>query len=129
MVHPRKNEKNGAALDDTVIVSKAVIRAARKLEVSNVELSKIIGISEPQLSRIANEEKHIEKDSKEFELSLLFIRVFRSLDAIVGGYNTTAVQWIRNRNLAFDQVPIERIKTITGLVDVLSYLDSRRAPV
>ena len=115
--------------DDEAIVSKAVINAARKLNMSNVELSEIIGVSEPQLSRIAKGSKKLEKDSKEFELSLLFIRLFRSLDAIIGGDEDSASAWLRGNNLAFGQKPIERIKKVEGLIDVLSYLDSRRALV
>ena len=114
---------------DAAIVSKAVINAARKLKMSNVELSNVVGVSEPQLSRIAKGSTTLEKDSKEYELSLLFIRLFRSLDAIVGGDEASAADWLRGNNLAFGQKPIERIKRVEGLIDVLSYLDSRRAPV
>jgi hypothetical protein len=125
------DRNHGTIPNDEAIVSKAVIKAARKLDMSNVELSDIIGISEPQLSRIANSSASnlLKKDSKEYELSLLFIRMFRSLDALVGGDDASAIKWMRGRNLAFNQKPIERVKTIEGLIDVLSYLDSRRAPV
>jgi hypothetical protein len=123
------DRNRGTTPNDEVIVSKAVIKAARKLDMSNVELSDIIGVSEPQLSRISNEANLLKKDSKEYELSLLFIRMFRSLDALVGGDDASAIKWMRGRNLAFNQKPIERVKTIEGLIDVLSYLDSRRAPV
>ena len=123
------NRNAGATNNDEAIISKAIINAARKLNMSNVELSDVLGVSEPQLSRIASKTAFIKKDSKEFELSLLFVRLFRSLDAIVGGDDTTASAWLRGNNLAFGQKPIERIKKVEGLIDVLSYLDSRRAQV
>jgi hypothetical protein len=122
------NKKDQQAKDEA-IVSKAVINAARKLSLSNVELSNVLGLSEPQISRIANQTTVIKKDTKDFELSLLFVRLFRSLDAIVGGDDKTAAAWLRGKNLAFGQSPIERIKKIEGLIDVLSYLDSRRAKI
>jgi len=123
------SKNTGEISNDEAIVSKAVVNAARKLGMTNVELSDVIGESEPRLSRIANKTAMIKKESKEFELSLLFIRLFRSLDAIVGGNKETAAAWLRGNNLAFGQRPIERIKRIEGLIDVLSYLDSRRAKI
>ena len=38
-------------------------------------------------------------EDKSFELALLFIRLFRSLDAIVGGDEAVARAWLRNENL------------------------------
>ncbi|OZA84530.1 MAG: hypothetical protein B7X76_06620 [Azorhizobium sp. 39-67-5] len=32
-------------------------------------------------------------------------------------------------NTALEAVPLERIRTVTGLVDVIAYLDARRARV
>jgi hypothetical protein len=127
MVNLNKDQK--PLPQDAAIVSKAMIRAASELNITNVELSNIIGISQPQLSRIANSTTFIKKDSKDYELALLFIRVFRSLDALVGGDAASAASWIRHNNLAFGQVPIERLKKVQGLLDVLSYLDSRRAVI
>ncbi|TIU59979.1 MAG: DUF2384 domain-containing protein, partial [Mesorhizobium sp.] len=54
---------------------------------------------------------------------------FRSLDAIVGGDESIARAWLKNANTAFDSAPIEKIQSISGLVDVIAYLDSRRALV
>ncbi len=68
-------------------------------------------------------------DSKDYELAVLFIRLFRSLDAITGGDEGTSRAWIRNRNEALNGVPAERIRSIGGLIDVISYLDGRRAPL
>jgi hypothetical protein len=63
------------------------------------------------------------------ELATLFVRVFRSLDAIVGGEDAVAAKWLRSPNDALGAPPIERIKTVQGLVGVLAYLDARRAIV
>ncbi len=121
-------ETRAASAGDEAIVSLAVINAARKLEITDPELSGIIGVPEAQLALVAHGSP-LRKESKEFELSLLFVRMFRSLDALVGGDGGSATHWMRNRNLAFGQIPIERIRTKEGLLDVISYLDSRRAPI
>jgi hypothetical protein len=68
-------------------------------------------------------------DDKPYQLSLLFIRLFRSLDSLVGGDETTARAWLRNENLALGGRPIAMIETVSGLVDVLAYLDAERALV
>ena len=71
----------------------------------------------------------LEPGAKSFELAVLLIRVFRSLDAIAGGDEAVAKNWLRNHNVALNAVPADKLTTITGLIDVLSYLDARRAPV
>ena len=71
----------------------------------------------------------LEADSKPFELAVLFVRLFRSLDAIVGGDEAVARAWLANLNLALDGRPIEKIRTVAGLTDVIAYLDARRALV
>jgi len=115
---------------DEALVTKALLNAAKCLDINHSELSKIVGISTPQLSRIKNNGACINmRSGKGYELALLFIRLFRSLDAITGGDNSVSALWIRNHNNVINGIPIEQIKKVTGLVDVLSYLDSRRARI
>ena len=58
----------------------------------------------------------------------MFLRLHRSLDAIVGGDSTVAGFWLRNRNTVLG-APIALIQTVPGLVNVIQYLDARRAVV
>lgn len=111
------------------VVTKAVLRAAEQLRVSNGVLAKIIGVSEPTLSRMRTKDLSLSERSKEFELALLFIRLYRSLDSIVGGEAEVAAAWLRNDNRALGGKPLEQIQTIPGLMNVIAYLDSRRAVV
>jgi hypothetical protein len=67
------------------VVSKAVVRAADRLGVPNRLLARVIGLSEASVSRMARGQFTLDADDKPYELSLLFIRLFRSLDSIVGG--------------------------------------------
>lgn len=119
--------KNKPQPKDEATVSKALLKAARRLELSNAELAQVVGISASKLSRMSNQEATVSKSGKEFDLALLFIRLYRSLDAITGGDSTTSAAWIRNPNKAFNNVPVEQMKSLEGLVDVVHYLDSRRA--
>jgi hypothetical protein len=62
------------------------------------------------------------------QLAALWVRVFRSLDAIVGSNDAAARAWLTSANAAFGGArPIERMRDAEGLVHVLHYLDSARA--
>ncbi|KXG88102.1 MbcA/ParS/Xre antitoxin family protein [Agrobacterium bohemicum] len=111
------------------VVTKAVVSAAERLGLNAARIADILGVSAPTVSRMKRLDFILEPGSKAFELSVLLIRVFRSLDAIVGGDETVARTWLRNHNDALAAIPAEKLTTITGLLDVLTYLDARRAPI
>ena len=97
------------------VVSKALFRAAEALGLSSVELAGIVGTSQSTLSRIRNHKRGpIPLGSKEGELALLFLRVFRSLDALVGGYESHARAWLHAENRHVGGVPLERMMKIEG---------------
>ena len=111
------------------VVTKAVARAAERLGVKNNTLSRIVGLSEPTVSRLRKGQFVIDPRHKSFELALLFIRLYRSLDAVVGGDDAVAAKWLTNPNTALNGTPLELIQTVNGLINVIAYLDSRRARV
>lgn len=106
------------------VVTKAVRRVAEKLDVSQKELARILGVSEATVSRLASG-KTLDLDRKEGELALLFVRVFRSLDALVGD-EAKARAWFHAHNDHLGGVPAERVRTVEGLVHVAEYLDAMR---
>ena len=110
-------------------LNKATIRAADKLELTNRTLGVIIGLSEPSISRMKRGVFKLERGQKSFELSVLFVRLYRSLDAIVSGDEQVAKAWLHNNNTALHGVPAELIQGISGLVNVIQYLDTRRAKI
>jgi Protein of unknown function (DUF2384) len=114
-------------LSDDAVLSKAVLRAAERLDLSSTMLAKILGLSGPTITRMRQGAYIVERNDKAFELAALFVRVFRSLDAIVGGDDAVAAQWLKADNTALQDKPVNLIQKVTGLVDVLHYLDARRA--
>ncbi|AIB10521.1 hypothetical protein ABAZ39_00485 [Azospirillum argentinense] len=117
-----------SAISNAQVVTKAVLRAADQLDIPNTILAKILGVSEPTVSRMRKHGLTLSTSDKSFELAILFIRLYRSLDAIVGGDPNVARAWLRNVNTALDDSkPLDKVQTITGLVHVIHYLDSRRA--
>ncbi|BCX19016.1 MAG: hypothetical protein KatS3mg117_2698 [Geminicoccaceae bacterium] len=115
------------SVDEAALVGKAVVRAADRLGLTNHELAAVVGLSEASVSRLRRGRFRLEPGGKPFELALLLIRLFRAVDSLTGGDEKIARAWLRNPNTALAAVPIERIATVAGLLDVVAYLDSRRA--
>jgi hypothetical protein len=57
------------------------------------------------------------------------VRLYRSLDAIVGGDENVARAWLNNTNDPLGDKPINLIQNVNGLVHVIQYLDARRARI
>src|SRR6516165_7655691 len=107
------------------VVANAVLAAANRLRLRNRHLAAVIGSSEASVSRLQHG-RGLDPDTKEGELALLFLRLYRSLDALVGGDDDKAHEWLFAENAHVTGVPAERIKTVEGLVDVVQYLDAMR---
>jgi Protein of unknown function (DUF2384) len=109
------------------VLTKATLRAADILGLNARTLARVIGVSEATLSRMKTGDFVLDTGTKPFELAVLVVRVFRSLDAISGGEDAVSRSWMAGHNLALNGTPLELITTVTGLVDVVSYLDASRA--
>lgn len=118
-----------AVIDQPAVLTKAALRAATQLGITNKLLAAVIGVSEATVSRMRSGDYTLQRGQKPFELAVLFVRLYRSLDAIVGGDDAVAGSWLRNRNVALDGEPIVLIQTVPGLTHVIQYLDARRAVV
>ena len=112
-------------IDPAEVLAKAVLSAAERLGLRSRQLAQVIGSSEASVSRLSRQ-RGLDPESKEGELALLFLRIYRSLDALVGGDDTKAREWIGAPNAHIGGVPIERMTTVEGLVDVVQYLDAMR---
>jgi transcriptional regulator with XRE-family HTH domain len=111
---------------EDAVVSKALVRTMTVLELTQRELAGIIGVHESTVSRLVAGSKTLTVSSKAGELALLLIRVYRSLDTLVGGDRAKAVAWLRAPNAAVGGAPKERLQTVEGLASVASYLDAMR---
>lgn len=117
------------AVSDASVITKATVRAAERFNIKSKTLARIIGVSEATVSRMRQGEYPLEPQQKPFELAVLFLRLFRSLDAMTGGDEKVAAAWLMNDNTALNGKPIDLIQTISGLGHVIQYLDARRAVV
>ncbi len=121
MASGQRGAPHGAA-----VLTKAMGRAAAALGLHQRSTAKIIGVSEATMSRIFTGKATLDPDAKEGELALLLVRMFRSLDALMGGSEAKVRAWLLATNAHLGGVPAERIQTVEGLVHVTQYLDAMR---
>ncbi|HSS07823.1 MAG TPA: antitoxin Xre/MbcA/ParS toxin-binding domain-containing protein, partial [Rhodanobacteraceae bacterium] len=113
--------------DPARVLTQATLRAADLLEIPQRTLADIIGVSASTISRAANGGAPVDPASKSGELAKLWVRVFRSLDAIVGSNDVAARARLNSANAAFGgEKPVDRLRSAEGLIQVLQYLDSAR---
>jgi hypothetical protein len=122
-----RSAARAAPVSEGGVATKAVIRAAGRLGLSNRVLSRIIGLSEATVSRMGSGAYVLTPGDKAFELAMLFVRLFRSLDAIADGDQAVARAWLGADNAALGSPPLALIQSIPGLMHVVAYLDARRA--
>jgi hypothetical protein len=112
----------------SAVLTKATLRSADLLGLSNSVLARAVGLSEASISRMSSGAKAFEVGSKPAELAALLIRVYRSLDALVGNSEEHRRLWMGSYNRALNAVPKDAIQSAEGLVRVVTYLDGARAP-
>lgn len=118
-----------AIAERSAVVSKAVSRSAEVLGLTNVALARTIGVSEATASRLRAGRHMLEPDTKPYELALLLVRLFRSLDAVVGGDEASLRSWMMTGNRALRGVPRDLVQTAAGLVAAVDYVDAARARI
>ena len=110
------------------VLTRAVLRAGELLGLSQRRLARSLGVSEASISRLERG-RQIDPESKEGELAILLVRIFRSLDAIVGGDPSAARAWMQAHNDHVGGIPAELVCNVTGLIHVGEYLDAMRGKV
>ncbi len=111
------------------MLSKAAVRAARLLEFTQRDVAAALGVSEATASRLFAGKYLLSPDhAKEWELARLFVRMFRSLDAL-WGHEETARTWLASDNLALAARPRDLLRSVEGMVRVVAYLDAARGRV
>ena len=113
-------------LSEAAVLSKAAVRAAKLLDLTQRDVSAALGVSEATVSRLFAGKYLLSPDrSKERELARLLVRMFRSLDAL-WGHEETARTWLASNNLALAARPKDLLRSVEGMVRVVAYLDAAR---
>lgn len=118
------------AVSKADVLTKALINTATYLEIPKGRLAHILGVSAATVTRIYADGYRLSPGKKEWEFAVLLVRLFRSLDSIVGGSVDDARKWLASENEALaGKKPAELIEHTEGLVRVVTYLDACRALV
>ena len=122
-----------AAADQNTVVAttltKALVRAAGLLQIRQTSIARILGVSGATASRLFSGQYLLSQERvKEWEFAVLFVRLYRSLDAILG-HGENARVWLSGDNLGLAARPVDLIESAEGLVRVLHYLDAHRGRV
>lgn len=112
------------SLDNSEIVCRAFFRAADDLGHSRVYLEKLLNKTGNTISNLRSGKSSLR--GTEQELALLYLRIYRSLSALMGGNLDQCKAWLEAENHALGDSPKEMITSIEGLVHVVDYLDSMR---
>jgi hypothetical protein len=120
-----RSRAHPAPADPGSVLTRALCRAAESLGLTQRELATVLGVSEASISRLGRG-RWLDPASKEGELALLLLRLYRSLDSLIGGDEAKARAWIHATNSHLGGVPAVQIRTVSGLVDVVGYLDALR---
>src|SRR5262249_47186023 len=108
----RLPDRRPVPADEGAVATKAVLRAGARLGVPHRTLGRIIGLSEATMSRMGWGAHPLAPGDKPFELALIFVRLYRSLDAMAAGDDATASAWLRAENAALGGTPLSLIQSV-----------------
>jgi len=118
------------ALSKSHVLTKALIKTATYLDIPKTKLAHILGVSGATVTRLYTDAYRLSPDKKEWDFAVLLVRLFRSLDSIVGGSMDDARKWLTSENMALaGKKPADLIDTTEGIVRVVTYLDACRAVI
>lgn len=126
MPRQRRPEPKAVAHQERAVLTKALLRAAEKLGLRQKQLGVILGVSPANMSRVFSGSRMVPTDGSEGERALFFLRIYRSLDTLVGGEREKACAWFRAYNKHLEGVPADLVTTFRGLNSVAEYLDAMR---
>ena len=107
--------------EKSAVLGRSLLAAAEELGVSKSDIGAIIGRNRTTIDR-----NGIDPDSKSGELALMFIRIYRSLFALMGGDKDNMRHFLHTKNLGTHGVPAEQLHHIQGMVVICTYLDAMR---
>lgn len=126
----RKTLALPAAEGKKKVLSKAVTNTADRLGFTKNKLSKVLGLSPATVTRLYASSYVLSPNKKEWDFAVLLVRLFRSLDTIVGGSREDALLWLNSDNKGLGgKKPADLLETTEGLVSVVHYLDACRGVI
>ncbi len=114
---------------DGKILTTAIARIAEFWGLTNAKLGSVLGLSQATVSRLRSGRSELDPASKSFEAGQFLLRLFRSLDALLGSDDMASRAWLVTPNLDLEARPLDLIDSFKGLMTVCDYVDAHRARV
>lgn len=114
---------------DGKVLTTAITRIAEFWGLTNAKLGSVLGLSQATVSRLRSGRSELDPASKSFEAGQFLLRLFRSLDALLGSDDMAARTWLATPNLDLEARPLDLIDSFKGLMTVCDYVDAHRARV
>ncbi len=114
---------------DGKVLTTAITRIAEFWGLTNAKLGSVLGLSQATVSRLRSGRSELDPASKSFEAGQFLLRLFRSLDALLGSDDLAARTWLATPNLDLEARPLDLIDSFKGLMTVCDYVDAHRARV
>ena len=111
------------------VLAKATLNAARLLGLNNTELGQVLRVSPATVSRIGSSARTIDPKSAEGDCALTLVKIFRTLDLLVGGDADARLAWMGAYNKALGSSPKDAILTLEGIVYTKNYLNGMKGAV
>lgn len=105
-------------------LSQSTIRAAELLHLNQAALAQILGVSVASVIRMHEHEWALEPETKPWNHAVLFIRLFRTLQTLVGERDDIARAWLHTLNRDLGDVPAKMIRRTEGLGLVVQYVNA-----
>jgi len=122
------SEADSTQPDPRKVLTKATFNVARQLGLNQTELGAVLGMDRSSVSRLKTN-AGLDPQTKEGELALLLIRLGRALSSLTDADPAWINHFMRSTNKVTNGIPAEQIKTITGLISVLRFVDAIRAKI
>lgn len=106
------------------VLGTAVLRAAGVLGIEQTRLAQVLGVSTSTISRLSRGTYSLKKTQKSWKLAVLLVRLYQGLETIMAGDEIAIRSWMWNPNTALHSVPAEHIVTVSGLMDIVEYVES-----
>lgn len=111
-------------LDPSEILTAALLKAAKNLDLSQVQLAKILNTSGSTVSRLVNGKTKLETGRSLGDSATVFLLIYRLLGSIVGNNVEQMKAWLRSNNHDLGEVPLSLMEKQAGLYQVRIYLDA-----
>ncbi len=122
-----QNFHDGLA-DSVAVLSKATLNAAKQLGLNQAELGAVLGIDRTAVSRMKSK-PNLDPDTKQGEIALHLIRLARALSALTGADEKWIQHFMHTPNKRTNGIPAEQIRTISGLMNFLRFVEAISAKI